>query len=759
MKTNKLIAWSLIAVTAIGSAACTDEFLEEHYTTEKSTQYFDTPEGLESLTVTLYANCRYFFGYDWAYSQVLYGTDEFTTGNDLTCEPWNTYDVRLTPSKATPATGAANNNCTDPAVWWDQLYYGIASANMVIDRAHIITDEAVRNRCLAQAHFLRGYNYYRLTAQYGGCVLQLKPAAGVVRTFTRSSEWECWEQVINDLRKSVEYFEHDPLNGGYRYGKGVTWTKGTASHFLAKALMFRASERVQKNCPEWTEEQAKKDLEEAIEACTYTIGERGGKLADNYSDLYARWTGVDCAIESLDEILMAAPWDGTTNGGSKGRYGNRTSAYFSSQFGANGGFVASWSPRGEWSGKDFQRCLPTEYTYGIYDHVNDARLWKTFQTVYGICKLAITKAPEKPNDLNREDFDSDDAYNKAVKEQQEAYQNDLDYWNNYQSKVALGDPSTVFILNSKDDHTYDSYTFGAEQQHPTFTDDNGRLPKWGNEDKAHNGAQDYLGHTTFTDKKGQWMPAASVLYQNGKYVMMGFKSQDRCNMFAGINKTVDGTRSGTPDDSYRDVTMARLAETFLNRAECYARLGQYGPAMEDINVVRKRAQWQNGENRSYYEDGNNAYETCSTSHNDASKASYKNFTLKMNTYYLSNPGLDETTEASDLMLKSFPNSLPAEDEAVLSALGVSDAKDRAINFILNERTRELIGEWQRWETLSRTETLISRAKAFNPDAAPNITAGKHEYRPIPQTFLNGLLHEDGTNLTDAEKAAWQNPGW
>ncbi len=81
-----------------------------------------------------------------------------------------------------------------------------------------------------------------------------------------------------------------------------------------------------------------------------------------------------------------------------------------------------------------------------------------------------------------------------------------------------------------------------------------------------------------------------------------------------------------------------------------------------------------------------------------------------------------------------------------------------LNFILNERTRELLGEWQRWETLSRTGTLIKRAKAFNPEAK-FITANKHELRPIPQAFIDGLLNDDGSNLSAAQKAAWQNPNY
>ena len=71
----------------------------------------------------------------------------------------------------------------------------------------------------------------------------------------------------------------------------------------------------------------------------------------------------------------------------------------------------------------------------------------------------------------------------------------------------------------------------------------------------------------------------------------------------------------------------------------------------------------------------------------------------MNTYYLSNPTIPVTTAASDLRLTSFPANLPAEDEAIIAKIGAASDYERALNFILNECTRELLGEWQRWETL------------------------------------------------------------
>lgn len=697
---------SLLAGLSFSLTSCSN-FLDEELSTQYSTDYFDTPEGLESLAESLYGNIRWHFGYEWAYGITLYGTDEFTNGNDLTNEPWNTYDNRLGPIACTPATGAANNNCTAPQALWDQMYYGISSANTVIAKAeNVITDEAVRKRCLAHAYFLRGYNYYRLTAQYGGVVLQVEPAVGIVRNFVRATEEECWEQVVSDFRAAYEYFEGEE----YTYGKGITWTKATAAHFLAKALLFRCSERCQKQFAKdgtsRTDADIQADLQEAVQACSYAIQARG-PLAADYADLYANWTGVDCANEQLDEILMACGHNADES--TSGRFGNRTYNYFTPQFSS---FSGGWVKRGVWiGGMDFQRCRPTEYAYAVFDHKNDARMWKTFKTVYGI--------------------------NTVVKDT---------------ANVRLGGPGIVMILNTPDDHTYDGYTFGCDQQKPTWADDAGRLPEW------KEGARQTADAGSLTSTPGQWVPNSLVLYQNGAYVAPDFKNQPVCNFFAGINKTDDGSRQAEKGDAHRDVIMARLAETYLVRAECYVRLGDYGNAMNDINVVRRRAQWKDGENRSFYKDGSQAFESNSlntgTNHDN-----YVYSNLDMNTYYLSNPGMEVTTAASDLALGSFPENLPAEDEAVMQKLGVTDRYQRALHFILNERTRELLGEWQRWETLSRTGTLISRAKAFNPEAAPGITENKHELRPIPQSFIDGLLNEDGTNLSEEQQRDWQNPGY
>jgi hypothetical protein len=58
-----------------------------------------------------------------------------------------------------------------------------------------------------------------------------------------------------------------------------------------------------------------------------------------------------------------------------------------------------------------------------------------------------------------------------------------------------------------------------------------------------------------------------------------------------------------------------------------------------------------------------------------------------------------------------------------------------LDFILDERTRELFGESLRWWDLTRTQSLVRRVKQYNTEAGPNIQDFM-TLRPIPQTQIN-----------------------
>ena len=75
-------------------------------------------------------------------------------------------------------------------------------------------------------------------------------------------------------------------------------------------------------------------------------------------------------------------------------------------------------------------------------------------------------------------------------------------------------------------------------------------------------------------------------------------------------------------------------------------------------------------------------------------------------------------------------ALPDKEEEMQVAAGDID-----LDFILDERARELVGEMHRWYDLKRTGTLLERVRQYNLDAAPNIQE-MHLVRPIPQTQID-----------------------
>jgi starch-binding outer membrane protein, SusD/RagB family len=251
---------------------------------------------------------------------------------------------------------------------------------------------------------------------------------------------------------------------------------------------------------------------------------------------------------------------------------------------------------------------------------------------------------------------------------------------------------------------------------------------------------------------GKTIPHVYVAYKTGVTADGGWNDTRR---YPSLSKFFDGSRTAGFNDvrGLRDITLARSAETYLIAAEAKVRLaklgtGAYTDALPYINPLRARGEFKSGENRSVYYDGGAAPSSAPQS----IPASF----FPENSYFESN-NIPVTTAASSSLAITSIATLPAGDEYIINALGLTATYDRMLALVLNERSRELAGEYLRWQDLSRTKTLVKRAQVFNPDAAPNIQ-DRHLVRPIPQTFLDGI-QAGGKALTAAEKQAMQNPGY
>jgi len=265
-------------------------------------------------------------------------------------------------------------------------------------------------------------------------------------------------------------------------------------------------------------------------------------------------------------------------------------------------------------------------------------------------------------------------------------------------------------------------------------------------------AANVLNNSVVYSATGKTIPHVYVTYRTGVTADGGWNDPRR---FPSLSKFMDGSRTAGFNDvrGLRDITLARSAETYLIAAEAKIRLaksgsGSYADALPYINAVRARGQFVNGESRSAYYDGGAAPSSVT----QTVPASF----INENSYYESND-IPATTAASVSLAITNIASLPASDEFIINRLGYSATYDRMLCLLLNERARELAGEYLRWQDLSRTKTLVARAIAFNPDAASNIK-DYHSLRPIPQTFLDGI-QASGVALTPAQKQTVQNPGY
>jgi len=160
------------------------------------------------------------------------------------------------------------------------------------------------------------------------------------------------------------------------------------------------------------------------------------------------------------------------------------------------------------------------------------------------------------------------------------------------------------------------------------------------------------------------------------------------NMYPSLSKYEDPAKLAANDEGGRPFPVAKLSEVYLMAAEAALQNNDVASAVTLINVLRTRA--------------------------------------------ANRPGLTGT------------------DQAARTAAMQITAAQVNLDFILDERTRELAGESTRWPDLAVRNKLVQRVQAYNTDGAANIKP-YHVLRPIPKSQLDAI--------SDVNKAQYQNPGY
>jgi hypothetical protein len=114
--------------------------------------------------------------------------------------------------------------------------------------------------------------------------------------------------------------------------------------------------------------------------------------------------------------------------------------------------------------------------------------------------------------------------------------------------------------------------------------------------------------------------------------------------------------------------------------------------------------------------------------------------------------LGNASQAAQIINSEIRNARVVKPGHSLSEAQVS-ASDMTVEWILEERARELCGEWLRWFDLKRTRKLVDYMRQHNPTwkGENGDVVDEHNYLwPIPNTFLD--------KLQNAEEFG-QNPGY
>ena len=708
------------AALVMGTSSCSEDFINETKRDAMSSDWLNEPEGLASMARSLYLNYGYFFSNESSYAYTNYGTDEFMVAGDSSNEMWNTYDARL----GSTVTPRVNSNTQDVNTIWNSLYQWIQRANKIIAKADILEGSPLKNETLGIAYFTRGFNYLFLVMQYGDLPLVIDAISTPEREFSRAPRKDVYEQIIKDLEAAYGLLSSNPADAT----KNIA-TKYAAAHYLAKAHLWRASEINN----DWNASYKDADLQAVIKYADEVIAAH--PIVNEYNDLFNNFVNYDTSItETNTEIVFSS---GSSNADINYRKSHWGLALFTAWY---QGFPML--ERDVAGAREYQRMKTTpSYAYYLYDLENDSRFWKSFKTTYAINAAGKVKEVEIDG-----------------------------------TKIAVNDYYTG------DDRNFSKYM--------------GAMYIINREDYG----QKYYSDEVNVDKAPTTISLTRTDYRTGKKIptIMALNIYDKSGNIVGTSMTPDYNTPHAPlckyldgavdknnrGDGFRDGLLARSSEDYFFKAEALIRQGKINEGLAVLKPLRDRAQFKAGEARDAYVDGGAALAS-----NNMITGKYRNISAfyPMNSYYYSLGGWDDENyraakNATASVLPAVTSSnYPAEDMRIIKKLGYTSDYDKAMCYLLNEKSREMYGEYLRWMDLARTKTLEKRL-VFNDQAysttlvditgsttdmsgttykctyGGDFDPSKHYFRPIPQTHLDNIT-KDGKPLTADEKAAMQNPGY
>lgn len=223
---------SICAAFVLSLTGCSDFLNESVKGQQDLSEYFKTEDECKQQVTGCYQSI--FFD-DWWQVQRFYITGDMCTDDmwmgNTTQDPGAYRDL----AHYTGNTYSASDGCQN---FWQYRYKGILRCNVAIERIPGVTfqNEALKKRYIAEAKFLRAFQYFDLLKNFGGVplVLGLK-MPNETQGIAKATATETYAQIEKDLTDAIADLPKKSEYAGNDLGRV---TKGAAQGFLAKVYLY-----------------------------------------------------------------------------------------------------------------------------------------------------------------------------------------------------------------------------------------------------------------------------------------------------------------------------------------------------------------------------------------------------------------------------------------------------------------------------------------------------------------------------------------
>ncbi|GAC1478673.1 MAG: RagB/SusD family nutrient uptake outer membrane protein [Gemmatimonadaceae bacterium] len=351
--------------------------LDEKLITGVSSEYYSTPDGLNSALIASYSQLRSFYGREQLISLTQAGTDT-----------WMAADQSGSNNKDFDNYGGGLNSSVAPLQnTWNPAYVMINTLNAALDRGPTATGitPSTKTRLLGEARFLRAFEYFNLVQTFGDVTLTLRENKGVVVQAVRAPAADVYTAILTDLDSAVAML---PPGTPTEIGRA---SRGAALTLRSKVYLTRAYQSFS------PDKQA--DFQRALADAKAVIASGAYALDPVFANLWCAPRTADpnrtgyCENAGYNpnnrEFIFTVQFSyDLTHYGADNEY-NYLHLVYLSQYDNNGVWVGT--PRDLNNGRPFRRLMPTQYELSLWNRwvgvpgasdILDTRFDGSFQTVW-----------------------------------------------------------------------------------------------------------------------------------------------------------------------------------------------------------------------------------------------------------------------------------------------------------------------------------------------------------------------------------------